>query len=45
MGIIVQKYGGSSVGTVDKIKISKKLDFIDYEEILELSSLGAQVMH
>lgn len=24
---------------------AKKLDFIDYEEMLELSSLGAQVMH
>lgn len=26
-------------------KKAKKLDFIDYEEMLELSSLGAQVMH
>ncbi|MCY6371125.1 aspartate kinase [Clostridium ganghwense] len=28
-----------------KYKNAKKLDFIDYEEMLELSSLGAQVMH
>jgi aspartate kinase len=33
--------------TVDprKFKNAKKLDEIDYEEMLELSSLGAQVMH
>ncbi|GFP76900.1 aspartate kinase [Clostridium fungisolvens] len=28
-----------------KFKEAKKLDFIDYEEMLELASLGAQVMH
>jgi aspartate kinase len=28
-----------------KYKYAKKLDVIDYEEMLELSSLGAQVMH
>ncbi|MCY6958908.1 aspartate kinase [Clostridium brassicae] len=28
-----------------KYKNAQKLDFIDYEEMLELSSLGAQVMH
>ncbi|MCY6483226.1 aspartate kinase [Clostridium aestuarii] len=28
-----------------KYKYAKKLDAIDYEEMLELSSLGAQVMH
>lgn len=37
----------SGIYTVDPRVYSnaKKLDFIDYEEILELSSLGAQVMH
>ncbi|GIM28597.1 aspartokinase [Clostridium polyendosporum] len=28
-----------------KFKEAKKLEFIDYEEMLELASLGAQVMH
>jgi len=37
----------TGIYTVDPrvYKNAKKLDYIDYEEILELSSLGAQVMH
>lgn len=37
----------SGIYTVDPrlYNNAKKLEFIDYEEILELSSLGAQVMH